>query len=126
MHNFGLKRTNIEGGGGYNVDGGVRAMDGERDGEGEAALVTNKAYRRDKSIVPRLYATNPRYNVLPSHPSTASREIEGREGVEKDVPYARNYRTTDPEAPLPSIIPFLYRVASLRNNRLNEDTLLSL
>lgn len=96
----------------------MRAMDGERDGRarkgrGEAPLVTNKAYHRDKSIVPRLYATNPRYNVLPPHPPwRRAKPGGGEEGVE-GVPYARNYRTTDPEAPLPSIIPFLYRVASL-------------
>jgi len=92
----------------------ARGMVGREGDGGEAPLVTNKAYRRDKSIVPRLYATNPRYNVLPPHPPwrRAKPGGGGAEG-EEDVPYARNYRTTDPEAPLPSIIPFLYRVASL-------------
>lgn len=96
----------------------AKGMAGREKGGGETPLVTNKAYRRDKSIVPRLYATNPRYNVLPPHPPWRRAKLgggeKGRGGAEvKDVPYARNYRTTDPEAPLPSIIPFLYRVASL-------------
>lgn len=53
--------------------------------------------------------------IMYSHPillGVARNQGGGAEG-EEDVPYARNYRTTDPEAPLPSIIPFLYRVASL-------------
>lgn len=54
-----------------------------RERDGEKPVVTNKAYRRDKSIVPRLYATNPRYNTLPSLPLTPVLGVargRGREG----------------------------------------------
>lgn len=55
-------------------------------------VVTNKAYRRDKSIVPRLYATNPRYNVLPLPPLILTATLLGASGAREKV--RRVYPTT--------------------------------
>lgn len=91
-----------------------------RDRDGEASR--NKQ-GRDKSIVPRLYATNPRYNVLLPHFPLGVARRRGAGGYTYHLTLATVLQI---QAPLASIIPFLYRVALLRNNRLNEDTLLSL
>lgn len=70
-------------------------------------VVTNKAYRRDKSIVPRLYATNPRYNVLSRAPSPHFPPSLASRARRHDVP---RYPPPWPANPTPAAVTFYYTV----------------